>query len=88
MERLIESILNISIKDEKDMDRSQVSDSCANSMMGYSQYGGNINMTKISEEIELSMNVSMRDIPKDERQNIWKPKFFKMYLEGVSNGVG
>ena len=34
MERLIESILNISIKDEKDTDRSQLSDSCANSMMG------------------------------------------------------
>ena len=44
-------------------------------------------MTKVNEEIELSMSVSMKDVPKEERNNIWKPKFFKMYLEGLSKDI-
>lgn len=29
----------------------------------------------------------MKDISPSERQNIWKPRFFRMYLDGLKNGV-
>lgn len=83
----MESILSIQIKDEKDVDRSHLGDSCATSMVEPSHYSGHLNIAKVSVEIEHSMNRSMKEIPKDERQNIWKPRFFKMYLEAMSNGV-
>ena len=87
MERLIESILSISIKDEKDVDHSHLNDSCATSMAAQSHFSGHLNMIKVNEEIELSMSVSMKEVPKEERDNIWKPRFFKMYLEGLSKDI-
>jgi hypothetical protein len=41
-------------------------------------------MSKVGEEIELSMKKKKKNISQEERQNIWKPKFFKMYLQGVT----
>ena len=43
MERLIESILSITIMDEKDIDRSHHNESCATSMNN-SHYSGHLNM--------------------------------------------
>ena len=33
------------------------------------------------------MDLSMKDISAEERQNIWKPRFFNMYIDGLRNGV-
>lgn len=45
MERLIESILSITIRDEKDLDRS--ADSCTTSIAN-SHYSGHLNLSKVS----------------------------------------
>ena len=72
--------------DEKDVDDHHLNDSNATSV-NLSHFSGHLNMNRVSEEIDHSMDLSMKDISIDERQNIWKPKFFRMYLEGLSNGV-
>lgn len=76
MERLIESILSIQIKDEKDLDNHYEANSCATSMDNRSMISAvshkratKLNMSKVSHDIDMAMNgsVSMRDIPQDER---------------------
>ena len=85
MERLIESILSITIMDEKDIDHHYHNESCATSM--HSHMSGHLNMKQVSDEIDHSMDLSMKDISPQERQNIWKPRFFKMYIDGLRKGV-
>lgn len=58
MERLIESILSITIMDEKDIDRSHHSE--ATSM--HSHMDHHLNWQHVSDEIDHSMDLSMRDI--------------------------
>ena len=60
MERLIESILSITIMDEKDVDRCHHNESCATSM-NHSHYSGNghLNMKQVGDEIDHSMDLSM-----------------------------